>query len=338
MRRLTFLVAVALVAACSGAPAGASQSASMAISSPFAPGTPTVTPSTSPTETASARPPTVPTSAPSKPAPPTPKATGPATALSCPGGKGADGFVLFTPLVVAVDALNVRNEPCLAAPLIGEAPRSTNPLGKGTLVVTLSGPVIVDGYRWYAVGLDVDLGWAIPAAGWIAAGTTSDSWLRPAALSCPEPSLATIAALTLVKRLACYGSTSLTIEAHQAAIPADAGFGGGCGDVDPLQPAWLWCWNINYNFVNSDGGPLGNGQPTLNLFYDPARGIKPLGLAPVGTTGPAYEIVGHFGDIAAPRCALAFDSNTAAFYQAWIICETEFVVEALMRAAPSAIP
>lgn len=76
MRRLTFLVAAAFVAACYGAPAGALPSGSTVTWSPFASGTASVTPSAAPTVTRAS---TVPSA--SRPAAPSP--TPSKTAAAC---------------------------------------------------------------------------------------------------------------------------------------------------------------------------------------------------------------------------------------------------------------
>lgn len=323
MRRLAFLVVVLLVAACYQTPVGS-----------IAPGdAESSTPSVTATPSSPAVSPSIPPNPPATPSPSEVPSIGPfpsetaAERSPCPGGSPAPGgFSVLEAAAVNVDALNLRDGPCRAGHLIA-APGLTNPVKRATLVIILGGPIAYGGYRWYPVGVDLGPEWVYPAAGWVAAGTTSDTWLRRVTPSCPTPSLDAIAGLSPIERLACYGSRSLTFTAHQAAAPPDAGFGGAC-EAAGLQAGWLICDHINYNFVNADGGPA-QGPGMLKLFFDPSRGIKPLGLAPVGTTGPAYQISGHFSDVSAPWCSEGISVDSVDAFGAWLICETAFVVEDL---------
>jgi hypothetical protein len=138
-----------------------------------------------------------------------------------------------------------------------------------------------------------------------------------------------IAGLSGIERIACYGSRSMSITARQAALAPD-GLGGAC-QPEAGQPGWMVCQHVNYNWVNEDGGPIYRSVPTLNLYFDPATGIAPTYLAPSGTTGPAYQIRGHFMDSAALRCPPR-GAGTLAYYDSWLSCAIEFVVEDLQRA------
>jgi hypothetical protein len=262
------------------------------------------------------------------------------TVAGCPGASVVSGGLPLLKLAsVTVDVLNVRTGPCAAASIeSGDVLWATgrvsalSPLRQGALVLVLGSPVASDGYRWYPVGFDLGRGTTGLPAGWVAAGTGSDTWLRPTQPTCGAPTFDGIAALSPVERVACYGSSSISFVARQASTPVEAGLGGVC-NPDPGQPRWLVCDNIDYNIVNADGGPLGSSQHVLSLFFDPARGIEPLGLAPVGTIGPAYQIRGHFEDEAAKLCTSGASPGYPAWFERWARCATEFVVEELRVAA-----
>jgi hypothetical protein len=232
--------------------------------------------------------------------------------------------------LVRVTSLNVRVAASSTAALLitsgyGQA---KTPLHSGDRILVLDGPVAAGGYRWYEVGLSQDpkLTAAAVPVGWVAAGTASDPWLVADTTACPQPGVVAIGALSGIQRLACYGNRSIGFTAHQAAIAPDAGLGGTC-QAPPGQPAWLVCDNINYNWVNNDGGT----SWLLLLHFDPATAIAATGLAPASTTGPAYQVTGHFNDPAAQACASTTDSNAIAQASAKLTCETAFVVEKLRK-------
>ncbi len=231
---------------------------------------------------------------------------------------------------VTVATLNVRVSPSSKAKLldVSDFPTVTVPLTRGARVLVLDGPVEAEGNRWYAVGLEQDPAFYLSdiAVGWIAAGADADPWLTPAAVDCPKPGVQAISFLSGVDRIACYGSDTISFAAHQAAIPPDAGLGGAC-QPPAGQPGWLVCDNIHHDWVNVDGGTAW----LLLLHFDPATGIKPTGLADVGTTGPAYDVTGHFDDPAASACASASDPYDVTQLSAWLTCASKFVVEKLRK-------
>ncbi len=229
---------------------------------------------------------------------------------------------------VTVSTLNVRVAPSASGKLLQPPafPPVSLPLTSGSRVLVLSGPVQADGYAWYAVGLPMDpkVSTALIPVGWVAGASGATPWLVPDTRSCPTPGVQAIATLTGIERIGCFGSSTLSFAAHQTAEPPDAGLGGTCG-APADQPAWLVCENINYSWVNADGGTTG----LLLLHFDPATGISPTNLAAPNTTGPAYQITGHFDDTAAQACGDTSDPTNLAEMSAWLTCASEFVVETL---------
>jgi hypothetical protein len=252
----------------------------------------------------------------------TPSDQGAATATPLPA---------FAPLSLAqvgASTLNVRIAPSASATLLDPPAYLglTLPLPRDARVLVLGGPVQADGYTWYAVGLaqDPTLTSAEIQVGWVAGASGTTPWLVPDAAGCPTPGVAALGALAGIERVGCFGASSLHFGAHQTAEPPDGGFGGAC-QPPAGQPGWLVCDNINHSWVNEDGGTTG----LLLLHFDPATGITPTGLAPVNTTGPAYQITGHFDDQAANACGDTSDPTKLDQLSAWLTCASEFVVETL---------
>ena len=73
-------------------------------------------------------------------------------------------------------------------------------------------------------------------------------------------------------------------------------------------PEWLVCDNINYNYVNRDGGY----DWELKLHFDPATGIAQTGLMKEAEANPLLRITGHFADPAAEQCAPRSVTTTQA--------------------------
>ncbi len=269
-----------------------------------------------PSESGSAAPAATPTPAPTDTPPPTPSAT-PIAALT-----------KLSLATVAAASLNVRVAPSASAALLKVASFAggKNPLTSGDQVLVVDGPVDAGGYRWYAVGLTQDPGFtsASVPVGWVAGASGTTAWLLPNTSKCPTPGVTAIAALSLVARVGCYGSGPMTFTAHQAATPPEGGLGGACLPP-PGQPGWLVCDNIGYDWVNADGGTTWS----LLLHFDPATGIPATGLAPVGTTGPAYQITGHFDDPAAQACSANTSPNDVGELSDWLTCASKFVVDKL---------
>jgi hypothetical protein len=237
-------------------------------------------------------------------------------------------FAARTVARVGTADLVVHSEPSLAsAPLKGDSgDMSVKP---GEYVIVVGEAQAADGIWWLPVVLDqspdsksqvTDV-----TVGWIGAGTDAEPPIVAADPTCPAPDVATLGGLSTLLRIACFGSETLAFDAHQASIPPDAGLGGACGGMAP-RPDWLLCDNINYNWINADGGT----DWTFLLHFDPAVGIPEIDLAPVSTTGPAFHITGHFSDPAAEAC-LPDDATPGSVEAeaAWVGCAPKFVVETL---------
>ncbi len=240
------------------------------------------------------------------------------------------GLPALTLARVTVGTLNVRVAPSASAALL-QPPAYlpvTLPLSSGNHVLVLSGPVQADGYAWYAVGLaqDVEGSTEEIAVGWVAGAAGTTPWLVADSSGCPSPGVTAIAGLTGIERIGCFGSSPLSFTAHQTALPPDAGLGGAC-QPPPGQPDWLVCDNVNHSWVNADGSTT----PLLLLHFDPATGIEPTGLAAVNTTGPAYQLVGHFNDTAAQACGDTSNPTDLVQLSAWLTCASKFVVEKLTK-------
>lgn len=232
--------------------------------------------------------------------------------------------------VVSVGPLNIRVAPSRSAALL-DSFGLTNPLAAGTRVLVLGDAVEADDYRWYPVAPSTEPV-SEPPVGWVAGGTKTEDWLRPDTAPCPEPTISSLGALSDVQRLGCYGSTSISLVARQVTLPPDAGLGGTCVPRTSEQPTWLICDNVPDNLVSLDGvwDPPTPASPMLRLFFDPATGITPVGLAPPGTTGPTYQIRGHFGDPASLECAAGARKGSLVYMGDWLHCARQFVVEALV--------
>ena len=198
-------------------------------------------------------------------------------------------------------------------------------LAEGDHVMVISGATSADGRWWLEIATDrVGMADSVQV-GYVAAGTRSDPWVEADSSWCPgeRPTLSALVRLSGIERLGCYASSPLTFRAYRATIRPDAGLGGAC-DVPPHRPRWLLCDNINYSWVNGDGGY----DWKFLLHFDPATAISPTELADQGQPNPRLSITGHFDDAAARSCAprqLKSLEQTAAYWG----CATLFVVEAI---------
>jgi hypothetical protein len=234
------------------------------------------------------------------------------------GALSGEALVAMSLAVVTVAELNLRKKPSSSADLL-HPDGVTTPLPLGTRVLVLDGPVEADGLRWYLVGLTSPFGTPV---GWVSSGAPGDAWLAPDPAGCPNADVASIATLSPIQRLGCFGSKSLSFEARQVTAPEGAGFGGACAP-DPGQPEFLVC--ERYDFVQADGNP----DASLLLRFDPQAGIEPTGLADPGTTGTLWQIQGHFADDASVACATGRDPASIDYSELWLGCATQFVVEGL---------
>jgi len=160
--------------------------------------------------------------------------------------------------------------------------------------------------------------------GWLASGTATEEWLVADDSPCQPATVTSLGEMSEIERIGCFDSSSLTIDARVAALPPDAGLGGACGFEAPL-PNWLLCDNINYNWVNADGGP----DWVLQLHFDPGTGVTATGLAGEGTTGPAIRIVGHYDDPASSSCIQGDGPTSLEAQSQRLTCAAKFVVESV---------
>jgi hypothetical protein len=291
--RTTAIIAIlsllTFVAACASPGQSESISASEA--------TPMATPSTSPTDAAT------PTPSPTR----TPEP--PLAAMS---------------LVRALaDRIAVRTEPSAAAALIGDEVRP-NRIQAGEHLLILDGPVSADGFDWYEVGLETDPRFhqlPIPV-GWVAGGPASDPWLEVVSSECQKPRIDRLIAMSPISRIGCHPDP-IEFAAFGATVRPDAGLGGACLPGD--APDWLVCDNINYSFVNPDGGTSWG----FLLHFDPKVGLDPTGLTPARTPAPHWAIRGHFNDKAAADCMTDEDPTSLEARSQWLTCAARFVVETM---------
>jgi hypothetical protein len=229
---------------------------------------------------------------------------------------------------VRVNGLNVRAEQSTQAPVLDDTYGLYGAGGKvrlaaGDHVFVISSAEWADGRWWLMIATDrVDLPGTVQV-GYVAAGTRADPWVAGDNAWCPGegPSLSALLRLSGIERVGCYSSARLSFRAYRATEPPDGGLGGACESA-PTVPRWLVCDNINYNWVNRDGGD----EWELLLHFDPATGIAPTGLAKEGSPNPRMTVKGHFDDAAAQRCA-PDPPTTLEETAAYWTCATLFVVE-----------
>jgi hypothetical protein len=237
-------------------------------------------------------------------------------------------FQNFALATIRVNRLAVRAAGSTQAPILDDLYGLYGAGGKvrltaGDHVFVISNAVWADGHWWLEIATD-RVGYAgTVQVGYVAAGTRADPWVAEDNAWCPGegPSLSALLLLSGIERVGCYSSARLTFRAYRATEPPDGGLGGACESAPPL-PRWLVCDNINYNWVNRDGGY----EWELVLHLDPSTGIAPTGLATEGASNPRMTITGHFDDAAAQRCAPnppKTREETAAYWT----CATLFVVE-----------
>jgi hypothetical protein len=227
---------------------------------------------------------------------------------------------------VRVNGLNVRTGPSLSDPLVSDesgvfAANGVVRLDAGDHVLVMGLVEPGDGSQWVQIGAQ-QVGPQYPVVGWAVAGTLDDPWVDGSESGCPdaEPSLDGLLQLSGLERMGCYSAAPLTFAAHQATIPPNAGLGGLC--LVQAVP-WLRCDNINYNWVNRDGGY----DWEFLLHFDPSTGIAATGLAKEGESRP-LDITGHFMDAQATQCApnpLMTNEDMARY----LSCSTLFVIETI---------
>jgi len=228
---------------------------------------------------------------------------------------------------VRVNGLNVRIAPGPSEALVPDPAEWFDAdgvvrLNAGEHVLVMGVAPGSDGRQWVQIGAQRAAQQNPVAVGWAVAGTVDDPWVEEDNAWCPgaDPSFETLLSLTGVERMGCYSSIPLTFTAQQATISPDAGLGGVCG---PAPVPWLQCDNVNYSYVNRDGGY----DWEFLLHFDPATGIVPTFLADAGESA-RYSITGHFNDPAATSCG-PNPSATNEDLALYLTCGTQFVVESL---------
>ena len=263
---------------------------------------------------------------------PSPSATSAATPSARPSasrdaaGSGFQVWQNWALATVRVNGLNVRVAPGESEALVPDVgwfdAGGVVRLNAGEHVLVMASADAGDGNQWVQIGAQRDARQNPVAVGWAVAGTVDDPWVEEDNSWCPgaEPSFDELVGLTGVERMGCYSSIPLTFTARQATISPDAGLGGVCG---PAPVPWLQCDNVNYSYVNRDGGY----DWEFLLHFDPATGIVPTFLADAGESA-RYSITGHFNDPAATSCG-PNPSATNEDLALYLTCGTQFVVESL---------
>ena len=226
---------------------------------------------------------------------------------------------------VVVTGINVRTEPTASAPQVTGAAGTKQALANGQHVLVVGRPLWNEDHWWLLVGLpDSGPNAAAIAVGWVAGGTATEEWLVSDDAPCVTPTVTVLGEMDGIERIGCFDSAPLTIEAHVAAFPPDAGLGGVCAAVGSA-PDWLVCDNVNDNWVNADGGP----DWVLLLHFAPATGVTATGLAGEGTIGRAVRVAGHYDDPAAASCIQSDGPTNLDAQSQRLTCAAKFVVESV---------
>jgi hypothetical protein len=162
-----------------------------------------------------------------------------------------------TVAVTVTDNLRVRSSPEVSDESVKFEPL----LAEGTELFVLSGPVPGSGYDWYEVaplsarGFERQTGWVA------AAGKDGEVWVAPGVATCPAipPDFASLAALSIGQRLACFGGVPITLRARL--VPC----GGGYEDVPGIVT-----WQCDVDYAVFDPAWFGYPQPVPLLLADPA--------------------------------------------------------------------
>ena len=194
-------------------------------------------------------------------------------------------------------------------------------LTTGDRVFILKGPVEGSGFAWYRVAhRDWESG--EKPVGWIAAGSRDgEPWLEGRALDCPPlpVEIGTLAAMTSVERVSCFGSRDLMF---------NAGIAEWMDDFGPTMPWGTPGWLNPIGYGRNIGG-LGDVAftPGLELPGElPGDEDSDLG----------YRVRGHFDDPASTSCRSGTEewndeTNTETRHKdpavaSVLACRTRFVV------------
>ncbi len=236
---------------------------------------------------------------------------------------------------ILVDDLVLRAEPGTGTIRLGQLPG-------GASAFVLAGPIVEDGFAWYQLAAvdpsGAGCGSAQPAEslvcrdwlGWAAAGgQDGEEWLAPVEPSCPAPgNHATTSALKPLVRLACFGSSPMTLRVYLTANPQ----GGGCPPGDTSTPLWLaGCQSVRLEGTES----LFEAGRGLYVNIDPTLGSCP-GLAvgpncPLSTLqGRWIKVTAHLDHPQAQSCAVGPSPLGGLDQQASILrCRASLVATAI---------
>jgi hypothetical protein len=206
--------------------------ASQMVDHPPAPSFPALVVSPSPAAVASASAPAPASTSPEPTRPePTARPLAPVTVLA------PDSIAVVTR---AGDGLRVRS-----APSVGPNSRKLEPLlPAGSRMLVVRGPVVADGYDWYAVRTsDESPG---PGFGWVAAGKDDVPWIGADEPRCSDDlDVETLNRVDSIDRLVCYGDATVPLFATVERSGPDTGIdceyvvddscGGGLG----VRPDWF---------------------------------------------------------------------------------------------------
>ncbi len=202
--------------------------------------------------------------------------------------------------VVLVDALHVREEPGLSAPVVATVAAGA--------VVSVFGwhKAEADGSAWYEVGFQAQHGWAATGAG-------GEQYLEIVPPRCPgaAPDLAGLTSLTAWERLACFGDRPQTVTGTYGC--------GGCGGTaaGTYEPTWLVAGvNVDFLWVKWRAG----GALPLHLAPDSGLAFPP--------EGSIVRTTGHFNDPASTTCVISGTLFVVDPEAAVLFCREAFVVDA----------
>ncbi len=227
---------------------------------------------------------------------------------------------------VIVDSLPIRETPSLTAGSPGDFVRGD------VVVLMLFEPVEVDGTLWYYViqvttpdpGILPDL--PTPLAeeefaleGWIAARDETGETVAKLASRCPdETDHANVSAMLPGERLACFGSTPITLDGVFVCVDCS-------GDELTYEPEWL---------AGQSGGTLrdvsDSNLGTVALHFPPSV-EAPEESSPIRVTG-------HFDDPRATTCVITVSSKTVEHEVAVQLCRLQFVVDSFEPLSSEFIP
>ncbi len=212
-------------------------------------------------------------------------------------------------------------------------------LTPGDRLYLVDGPVHADGYDWY-LGLPYEARTneeGAPAGAWVRFGwvaatdKTGEAWIVPIRPDCPpNAGLDTLAGISGVLRLACFGDRPITLEGDVT-----------CPDLGPPiptpEPDWL-TWNGCH--LNPQGAPP----------YDPYGGGPHLGIQihyppDADRLTGELSVTGHFDDSRASQCRFFVPTEEGDLYtqdlhhlEAKLHCRARLVVDFSAAAVAGNVP